>query len=349
MLGQLRRKSIANAIKVVLIYAIAIGIFAYLMRGLLIPQFRPVKEFNELSAAELELNYRYNITVDWTYGHVVELLGSRGGPDRNIYVISTKDDEKLIMIEVYAYEGKRNFEMMLRDEEKGKTTTPFQVQAILREYRGLDKEKEYMMSYCNENGLEYDQFATYMLDTNATGGWMQKSMYILAGILALGGVLIIIHLLRAFTGGKLKALKNEMASCGLTKDQIEEDFKNAYVIDKDSQYRIGNKAIYFFNSSKPHMIILEDLVWIYEDYWADKGRTGIEGKRHYNHQIRTVQDKKYQADFSSQTKSAAAIRELMRRTPWILLGKNNAYESMKIEELKAIKYNSTEKKPFRMY
>ena len=97
------------------------------------------------------------------------------------------------------------------------------------------------------------------------------------------------------------------------------------------------------------MVILEDLVWIYEDYWADKGKTGIEGKRHYYHQIRTVQDKVFAADFSSQTKSAAAIRELMRRTPWILLGKNRGYDSMKIEELKEIKYNSTEKKSFRMY
>lgn len=353
MLKHLKMKSIKNAISVVFIYIIVWVIYLYFFKGSMLAQFRDVLNLNETAAAELEVDRRYSVTVDWTAGWVDTVEGSRGrtragkGPDQDYFAIFSKDDEKLIMVRAIDKDSKLNFKFMLEDEYEGKDPTPFQVVGHLREYRWLNDEKGKMQEFCKRNGLDTDVFVPYILDVQDNIG--PKFIIGITIVMGVGGILILLHLFRALSGGKLNQLKQEMAESGLTIAEIEEDYKSAYEIDKAAEYRIGNKALYFFNYSKPHMVLLEDLVWIYEDYIADKGRTGIEGKKHYYHKIRTRQDKYFAADLSSKNRSTEALRELMHRTPWILMGPNNAYEKMRIDELMEIKYNKTEKKPFRRY
>lgn len=349
MLSYLRLKSMKNAIKAIVVSAFVWAVCLFFLRGYIKAHVLGMLNFDEIPAAELEVNRRYTATVDHVVGKVFEVEGSRDDPDRLYYAMPTGDDEKLILVRVLNSDWQRYFKFMLEDEQRGKATTPFEITGRLRKYESMDSEKKRVKEYCWLHKYGTEMFVPYVLDTNGAEGAGRIVILVVMGLLVISGICIFVYLFNALTGRHMNDLKKEMAESGLSSDQINEDFKNAYILDRAAEYRIGNKALYFFSSSRPHMVLLEDLVWIYEDYWANKGKTGIEGKRHYFHRIRTTKNLNYSSDFSTKNKSSEAIRELMRRTPWILIGPNRAYEEMKIEELMKIKYNNIEKVPFRRY
>lgn len=326
MLAELRLKSVMVILKKSILWLIIPLFMLWFSLPYFICELREEKIFEELSSSEISPGYRVQVTVDYNYGQVIEgkaVLSTMDDPDEDYFAIATADHEKYILLKTNNALDRSKMLGMIEFQKRGKTPQAVQMVGRIRKARGLFyQEKEAIEWVIKTRGIPEDSFLPYVIDCDLTDHTKVTStvLFVVGSIWLLVIVLIILWFVR---GRNLRNLYREIDSSPYTLAQIENDYRNATVIDKKKGVRIGTIAVYV-GLLNPHMFCLEEIesvavVHLNEDY-SEKN------KKEYSLMIKPKDRDRYLADMSSKQLAERAKMMLIQRVDSIQDGQNTANE-----------------------
>ncbi len=301
MLEKLKKNSIKKTIPTVIIFClIGIVLIALEFTNLLALLKGHVK-FETLQPNEIKPNVIVDASIRINFGAFLEEYEENTKTHQTrtthlYYVISTGTDEskeyRYIGIKVPASDM-RKMDQMAEAYANYESFDPIEHSGKIQKMTAEDES--YFNRYLEEGGLSPAQIKAqslpYYINVGALTGGSATGAYIIFGFgvfMFITGILILIH---AMNGGKLKTFKKEIAASGFTEMDVECDYESAHVFNPKNDLRIGNRFTFFTAGDKPHMLVNDKIVWVYQQTTTHT-TNGVKTGTTYELLVYTIDDRK---------------------------------------------------------
>lgn len=274
MLEKLKKKSITKALPSIIILLIAgivlIGVEFSAVTSLIKGHVR----FETLEPEEIRANLIVDASIDVNFGGFMEeyeentTTHSRRTTDI-YYVIWTGDEDS----ENYKYMG---IKVPASDESKmeamAEATYNYEYSDPVKYSGAINKmsstEYGYFKEYFQESGWSDEEIEEYTLpyfiNVGALTGGAAGTAFFIFVLGVFLAALGLITLISALLGGKLKAFKKEIQASGFTETDVEYEYESARAFGKKNDLRIGGRFIFYIAGNKPHMLVKDQIVWVYQ-------------------------------------------------------------------------------------
>lgn len=273
LLKELKKKSIKSVIWIV-VFTFVIAVVLFIINGPAVPQMFSMlsggQNLDDLSHTEL-YNTIANHEIYAVYDCFAEYETSNGklyeyyiipyGEENDSYIGVRVDKEKAteldnICDDTWAY-------LM------GESDTLDRTASVMGNVRPMDGEELYYyedwfkdMDFSSD---EIDEYAVkYVLVDNIFANDISPlRLYLMSAGAVLIFLIGIFTLIKACTGGYLKAIKKDFAQLGTyAESQIVSDYENAYVLSKN--IRIGRLFTYHVGQAAPRAYLNSNIAWLYQ-------------------------------------------------------------------------------------
>ena len=354
MLEKLKKKSILKSLPAVVILLV-VGI------GLLVLEFSNVKSllrghvvFETLAPEEIDSDLIVDVTLYDNFGCYMEQYEENTKTHTRrttdlYYVIWTGDENA----EDFRYMGikvpvtdENAMEKMAEATYYGEYSDPISYSGAVNKM--TSEEYKYFKEYFLESDFteeELDEWTLpYYISVGALTGGAATSAWVIVGI---GLVLVLIGallLILALAGNKLKAIRKELAEAGFDEASVDYEYEGAKLFNKGSDFRIGNRLIFFISGSVPHVIAKDKLVWAYQSTTTHR-TNGIKTGTTYAVMLRTFAKKSFTVAVSNEGEAQEALQYISQEIPGAVVGYDNELNKMYQKDFQnflQLKYNHRE-------
>ncbi len=328
MFEKLKKDSLKSSLwATVLFFAIGLALVIYFGLGAwyIVTGYVP---FVELTPDEIK-NQWVAVELTENYGSFAETTEKReNGPETTInvyYVIATGDyydtDYRFMAIDVpVSYEK----EMNKMAEQGGSIVFSGRI-------RKMDDDiYRYFKEYCTDAGMTEEEFEettlpyvlkAYDSETAENAGTM---IAFSIGVLFL--ILALWRLVKALSGGYLKALKADLASINVSELSAESDWNSAMEVTKGM--RIGRLFTYYMDGTNPRALPNSKMHWAYQLTTTHR-TNGIKTGTSYSLMIWA---EGYKKNISILVPNEASAQDILNRIgsmfPWVVTGYSDELSTM---------------------
>lgn len=334
MFENLRKKSIKKVMLVVVLLAVVGLIFVVVQVPSLLALLRGKVEFESLAPNQIKSNIIVEADIQCNFGAFLEEYekNTKTNVTRTTdmyYVIWTGDeadmDYRYMAIKVPASDIDA-MEAMAEVTYYYEYVDPIRYEGTIRK---MDSEElEYFEEYFLESGFTREELGDYILpyyiETGALVGSDAGMVYFL---LIFGLVLIIVGvvlLISTINGGSLKALKKELETYGITEDAADMEYENARIY---GDIRIGNRLVFYMIGSKPHVILIDKLVWAYQNTTTHR-TNGIKTGTTYSVVLSTTEKKSTHIGVANESMAVSVLQDIKQNMPWVIVGYSDDLSKM---------------------
>ena len=274
MLEKLKKKSIKKSISGIIILLIIGIVLIGIEFSAVISMIKGHVKFETLEPEEIRADLIVDASIDVNFGGFMEEYEENTSTHFKrttdiYYVIWTGDEDS----EDYKYMG---IKVPASDESKmeamAEATYNYEYSDPVKYTGAINKmsstELKYFKEYFQESGWSDEEIEEYTLpyfiNVGAlTGGAAATAFFIfvLGVVLAAIGIIMLIS---ALLGGKLKAFKKEIQASGFTEMDVEYEYESARTFGKKDDLRIGGRFIFYMAGNKPHLLVKDQIVWVYQ-------------------------------------------------------------------------------------
>ena len=189
-----------------------------------------------------------------------------------------------------------------------------------------DEEYRYFKECFLESGFTEQEMEDYTLpyyiDAGALVGGAAITVYIILGIGILLVLIGIIRLVLALSGNGLKAIRKELADAGFNENNVDYEYEGARLFAKGNDVRIGKKLTFFMLGSKPHVVLNEKIVWVYQRTTTHR-TNGIKTGTTYEVVLNTYEKKTFHISVPKENVSLEILQYMNESMPWVVVGYND--------------------------
>lgn len=337
MFKKLKTKSIFKSLNHILIF-LGMGIGAFIVL------FSEVKmllngavNFESLKPVEIKDEILVDASISINLGAFLaeyEKSRIRGTEQINYvyYIISTGDvmdeDSRYMAIKVPAAD-KAAMDALEEAYGSGEASKPIKYTGPIRR---MSEEEYKHFVYCftragwTEEAID-DYTLPYYIDAGAFTG---KGLANFCFGLILGSIFIFIGLflcIRAMKGKLLKEFKEELSSLRIGEMEAETAYEAANQIEAGSDFRLGQRFVFFFSYNKPHVVLKDKIIWIYLKKKVRK-RYGISVRKTYEVILVTKDSHCFEIKVDTEQAGQKIIQCVTDELPWVVAGYNNELEEM---------------------
>lgn len=274
MFEKLKKKSIKSTIPAVIVLCV-IGIALIVLEFQnLIAVIRGPVVFETLEPEEIKGTIVVDASITVNFGAFFEWVEKNTQTNRTrttsvYYIIWTgtddSEDYRYMAIKVPASD-ERKMDAMADNTNNNMLSDPIKYSGAIKKMPS--KEYEAFREVFEESGWTDEEIdentLPYYINVGALTGSAGTTVFVFFGagiILVLLGLLLLIY---AMTGGRLKSIKKELASLGLTESEADYEYESARAFNKKGDFRISSKLTFFMLGKTPHVLLNDKVVWVYQ-------------------------------------------------------------------------------------
>lgn len=325
---------------VLLLIGVVLGVFLF---PSVIEVIEGKAAFETLEPDEIKDKMLVEVSLDTNFGCYIEEYEENTQTHRTrttdlYYIIWTGDDDAVD----YRYMGIRvpveeedKMEEMAEATFNNMRSDPVRFTGEIQEMS--DEAYGYFKDYFISSGLTEEEFEEYTLPYFINTRAMQTDTVVVICVFAAAALVLIVlgicMIISAAKGGRLKALKKELADAGFGDADADLEYQGAKILHKGDNIRIGRRLTFFMSGSKPHAIVNDEIVWAYQKTTTHR-TNGIKTGTTYSVVLNVIDKKKYETQHTFVKKQfelpaagengALEILEYINQTmPWVLIGYDN--------------------------
>lgn len=358
MFEKLKKKSISNALALVVILAIIGVVLIVLEFANFMAILNGHVKFEDLKPEEITDHLIVDASINANFGAFIEEYEentkTHSTRTTNLYYVIWTGDEDA---EDYRYMGIR---VPVYDEEEmeemAEATYYYEYSEPI-EYSGAivkmdDEEYGYFKDYFLASGFTEqdieDWTLPYYINVGALTGGAAVTVYVILGVGILLIVIAIIRLILALKGNGLKPIKKELEVAGISESEAEYDYESARVFVKRSDIRIGRRLMFFFSGMKVHALPNDKLVWAYLKTTTHR-TNGIKTGTTYEVILNTYEKKRFSLPVAKEAIAKEILGYIGETMPWVVLGYEddlNIMYNRDYQKFLQLRYNNAQQEQF---
>lgn len=299
--------------------------------------------FETLTPDEIKANMLVDVTLDANFGCYIEEYEENTQTHYTrttdlYYVIWTGDenaaDYRYMGIKVPVSDEKK-MEAMAEATYYNEPCDPIKYYGEIQKMP--DEDYEFLREYFMGAGLTEEEFEEYTLPYFINTRVVPENSIAVTCVFAFAALVLVIMgswmIISAVNGGRLKAIKKELADAGFGEAEADLEYQGARIILKPDDFRIGRRLTFFMIGSKPHVLLNDEIVWAYQKTTTHR-TNGIKTGTTYSIVLNTIDKKKYESQnvftkrqseisVAGEQKALETLEYIGQTMPWVLLGFDN--------------------------
>lgn len=328
MLEELKKKSFKKSLPGTII----LFIIAVVLAVIAIPKIGNIKKFEDLEPDEIK-NQNVKIGVTTNFGSFLEEYSENTSTHKRTtthyyYVTLTGDEDthdtgdyRFVAIKVPA-KYKKQMEEIMEYTERMEYADPLYFVGHIRK---LDNEEySYFKRAWNnptDDWMEEYTIPYYIEVTGTSIATGKDVVYIIllagAGLLVLWGV---VRIIKATSGGYIKAFTKDIQSAGYTEASVFSDINSAFSFSGDN-IKLGRLCFYYgMNDTVPRAIPISKILWAYQNTTTHR-TNGVKTGTTYSLMI-FVDGSKSATTISVPSEAVAqgVLQQMNTMYPWVVIG-----------------------------
>lgn len=212
-----------------------------------------------------------------------------------------------------------------------------------------DEEYEYFNDTFTSLGWTAQEIAEgtlpYYINVYASKASMDGIAIVLCVVGAALAVFGLVRGIKAFTGGYLKKIKEDISSAGCTEASAESDFNSAPAYTKKGDLRVGRLFTYYVAGPCPRAIPHGKILWAYQNTVTHR-TNGVKTGTTYNVLVYVDGQKNpVTLDVPDETVAQDILQRYMSILPWVVVGYTDDLKRMFNKDRSAflnLRYNTVE-------